>query len=496
MTIRIGIAGVWHETNTFVRGTTTLADFHAFRHASDRESMIRAFEGTRTEIGGALDACRELGLRAEPLFFAAAVPAGVVDAEARAVLWDELLARLEAAMPLDALLLVLHGAMVCADLENPESDLIERARRVIGEPLIAVTLDLHANPGDGLLERADVVVGYDTYPHVDVWERGREAVRLLARRLEDGRTGHVAWRRLPLLTCPLGQATDEEPMAGLLGLAHDWERRDGIDIVSLLPGYPYADVDRLGFRVVACGPSREAIEACVDRLAAAVWVRRHRFSRELLSPEEAVLRALRAGEWPVVLADVADNVGGGAPGDGTVLLHALLEAAAVKAVVVLFDPEAAGQAAAAGEGATVELEVGGKVDGYQGAPVPLAGRIVRVLPDVRYRRSGSYMTGQEVGMGLCAVVESDGVEVVLTSRRVVPFDPDHLPAVGIDPGERRILVTKSAIAWRAAFGDIARLQLYVDTPGACTCRLERLPYTRLTRPVFPLDPQTRLGGDP
>jgi len=474
VTLRIGIGGLWHETNTFAPGRTELADFVSYRLADGRQAMREAFAGTATEVGGALDACAALGLEPVPFFYAGAVPGPTIAAEARRFLRERFLARLEEARPFDGLVLALHGAMVAEDAEDPESDLLAAVRERVGSLPIAVVLDLHANPGDSLVDGADIALAYDTYPHVDPAERAWEAVRLLADTLVGDLAPAVAGRRLPLLTCPLAQATDEEPMRSLLGVVRRLEARPGVACASLVPGFAYADVPRLGFAVLATGEPAAAEEA-VEELAEAVWTRRDDFRPALVPVEEAVERALRAPE-PVVLADVADNVGGGAPGNGTAILAELLIAGARGAVVVLHDP----QAAAAATAAAVEVEVGEP-------PVAVRGH-VRFAGDARYRRTGSYMTGQEVDMGRCVVVEAGGVEVVLTSRRVMPFDSDHLRAVGIDPAARRILVAKSAIAWRAAFGGVAAEAVYVDTPGVCTCRLETLPYRRVPRPIVPLDP--------
>ena len=487
---RIGIGGVWHETNSFARGQTELDDFFAFQYAEGREAFRDTYEGTRTEIGGALAACRGLGQEAVPLLAAAALPGAVVSAAARTALWEMLLSRLEEALPLAGIVLTLHGAMVAEDIGDPESDLVGAVRRLAGDIPIVVTLDLHANPGGQLFAAANAVAGYDTYPHVDQFERGHEAVELVTRLLQPGRRACLAWRRLPLLTCPLGQGSADEPTRGLLALAHRLEEQPQIDCATLLPGYPYADVEELGYTVVVCGTDQAAVEGGADELAEAVWEARGTFCRGLLTPEEAVEKALSEAEGPVVLADVSDNVGGGTPGDGTAILAALLEAGAEDAVVVLCDPEAvrACQTAdSAGAGRTVELEVGGKWDDQHGSPVAVRGELVRV-EETRYRRSGSFHTGMEIDMGLCAVLNVGGVGLVLTSRRVLPFDADHLRAAGIDLERQRILVTKSAVAWRAAFGEVASRVYHVDGPGICTCRLSSFDYQRVRRPIVPLDP--------
>jgi microcystin degradation protein MlrC len=480
VTLRIGIGGLWHETNTFVPGRTELSDFASYRLADGPQAVREALEGTATEIGGALAACGELGFEPVPFFYAAAVPGPMIAADARAFLWERFLERLEEARPLDGLLLALHGAMVAEELEDPESDLLARVRERVGSIPIAAVLDLHANPGDGLVTEVDILLAYETYPHTDAAERAAEAARLLGDTIEGELAPLATGRRLPLLTCPLVQATASEPMASLLAAARRVRARPGIAAASLVPGYPYADVERLGFAVLVTGDG-ETADAAADELAEAAWSVRDAFRPQLASAAEAVEHAI-AAEATVVLAEVADNVGGGAPGNATELLGALIDTGATGAVAVLHDPAAAAEAAAAGEGAEVAVQAGDP-------PILLSGRVAHA-GDTAYRRTGSYMTGQEVDMGLCAVVATGGVEVVLTSRRVMPFDADHLQAVGVEPAERRILVVKSAIAWQAAFGELAGEAVYVDTPGPCTCRLETLPYSRVVRPIAPLDDVT------
>ena len=291
-------------------------------------------------------------------------------------------------MPVDGLLLCLHGAVVSEDIADPEPQLVVACREVIGErPLVAV-LDLHANPGDGLLRGSNATIAYDTYPHVDAGERGGEGAALLLAAIAD-EGPKLAWRRLRLLTCPLAQASAEQPIAVLLELVHAWEARPGIAVAILVPGYSYTDVSRLGFTVLACGEEAEA-EACSTELASAVRERRAEFHRDLASPVEAVTEALAAPSGPVVLCEVSDNVGGGAFGDSTAVLTALLGAGASGAVIVLHAPEAARHAALEGPGASIKPKVGRP-------PVTISGRVERA-EEVTYRRSGPYMTGEEVHM--------------------------------------------------------------------------------------------------
>lgn len=477
MTARIGIGGLWHETNTFVPGRTTLADFRAGTLAVGSAELAELFEGTATEIGGALAGCEALGLEAVPLAHAAAVPGPLVEAAARTALVELLLGQVEQAGGLDGLLLVLHGGMVAEDVDDPESDLLAQLRARLDSAPIAVVLDLHANPGSQLLEEADVVVGYETYPHVDAADRARDAVGLLWETIDGALAPLVAGRRLPLLTCPLAQATATEPMSALLATARRLRARPGVARVGLLPGFPYADVDRLGFSVVVTGEAQAANDAA-DEMAAAVWDARAAFAPSLDDPA-AALRAAGSATGPTVLLDVADNVGAGGAGDATGLLRIALEAGLDGLAAVVRDPAAARAAAAEGVGARVELDVGSP-------PLRLAGRVT-LAEEAAYRRSGSYMTGSHVDMGLTAVLDTGAARVVLTSSRVAPFDADHLARAGIDPASCRVLLVKSAVAWQAAFGGVAEQAFALDLGGPTTCRLETLPYSRVRRPVEPLD---------
>jgi microcystin degradation protein MlrC len=328
-------------------------------------------------------------------------------------------------------------------------------------------LDLHGNPSPEFVGRCEAVLAYDTYPHVDMRERGLEASALMEELLA-GRRLRTLIRKLPLLSTPLGQATDAAPMSSLHELAASLAQRPGIARVSLLPGFPYSDVARAGFSVLVTfrDGAQDAGSETAAELIAAIEARRDEFVVRRPRPEQAVARALRSGRQPVVLVDVADNVGGGSPGDGTVLLRELVAQGAAGAIVTVADAEAVRAAAAAGVKNEVETLVGGKVDDRHGAPVPIRGHVVRIT-DGRYRTRGTWMTGREFERGTTAVVEAGGVTLVLTERAVPPFHSEQLESVGIVSSQAAIIVAKGAVAWRAAYGAIAGEVIEVDTPGIC-----------------------------
>jgi microcystin degradation protein MlrC len=315
--------------------------------------------------------------------------------------------------------------------------------------------------------------------------RGAEAVGCLSRLL-DGERLHGVLRKLPLVTVPPSQSTDDPPMKHLLSSMHALEREPGVVTMTTAMGFAYSDAPDLGAAVLAYGTDRAAVERAADAMAERIWLARDAFTPELMPVDRIASLIGEGASAPLVLIDPADNLGGGSAGDGTVILEALLAAKAEGAVIVLADPEAAAAAATLGVGGRFRGAVGAKADQLHGRPVAVEGDVVYAGP-TRFRHSGSYMTGFVTDMGLCAVVAAGGIEILLTTLRTMPFDIEQLRAVGIEPAERKIIVVKSAIAWRAAYGEIAARSVMIDAPGVCPANLARLDYRNRPTPLFPLD---------
>jgi microcystin degradation protein MlrC len=473
----VAVLGVWHETNTYAARPTTLEDFRAFELLEGAGLQARN-AGTGSVIGGFLDAD---DLELVPCLSASAWPGGVVSADARAWIVREMAESLRRAGPVDGVLVNLHGAMVAEDDDDPEVAFLDAVRSVAGAvPLVAV-VDLHANPSAALVSRCDVVIGYDTYPHVDMRERGREAAALLGEMLA-GRRFTTLLAKVPVLASPLGLGTDDEPMRSLLLRARERSASAGITRISITGGFSYSDVERAGVSVlVVC--DEEAVVAARDVLAATaadIAANEDVFRRVRPGPAAAVSEALASPAKPVVIADVGDNVGGGGAGDGTAILAELLAQGARSAVVLLHDPEAVDLAEGVGVGGAFDGEVGGKTDDLHGDPVPVVGRVAFV-GDSAYTTEGTWMSGGAFTMGRAAVIEAGGVLVVVTELRVPPFHREQLTVVGVDPAAMDVIVAKGAIAWLAAFGDDARAVIEADTPGVCPVDPYVLP--RSTTPV-------------
>ncbi|MXV85787.1 M81 family metallopeptidase [Candidatus Poribacteria bacterium] len=491
--MRIAVGCIGHETNTFSPVLTTIDNFKKGSYHRGDE-IINAFRGTRTITGGFLDVAEQLNLQPVPLLWAFATPSGMVEHAAYQTLKTEFLTLLQNAGELDGVLLDLHGAMVTEELEDAEGDLMQAVRETVGETWIVTTLDLHANITEKMAHYADVIIGFDTYPHVDCYERGFEAGQLLFGMNRGNVQPTMAYRQLPLLTAPPAQCTMKSPMTEVINALHALETERGVVTATLSMGFPFADITDAGVSVLVTTNGDMALaETHADRFAAHIWEMRDRFTFNLHSVEAAIGIAHQTDGNPIVLADGADNPGGGGPCDGTTILRKFIEADVQDAVIaVIADPESVDQAVKAGVGNRVQLNVGGKTDTQHGAPVALTGS-VKALSDGRFILKGPMGRGTAGNMGRTAVVQIGGIEIILTERRIQPYDAQVLRSVGIEPKARKLIALKSAVHFRADYTPIAHQILDVDTPGVHSPNLFNYDYQKLRRPIYPLDPTLTYG---
>ncbi|MGH7349801.1 MAG: M81 family metallopeptidase [Candidatus Rokuibacteriota bacterium] len=489
--MRFFLAMLSHETNTFSNVPTNRAQFEA-RDLRYGGEIVERFRGTGTCLGGMIAAAERLGATLVPSVAAAASPAGHVTRDIYEHVKQRMLADLKAAGRLDGVLLDLHGAMVPEGVDDGEGDVIAAVRRAVGPDVpIAVTLDFHGNLGKDMIGEADLLHGYKTYPHVDMAARGAEAAERLAQVIDRRIKPTAAWRKPPLMP-PLGrQGTARGPMRRLYDLADEMEKDPKVISVSLFAGFPYADIPDAGLGIYVITDDDPALaERLAGRLARVAWEHRHEFIHTALPVKDAVANALAADGRPIVLADMADNTGGGAAGDGTEILRELLRVGARSATVAcIWDAAAVQQCIRAGVGARLTLAVGGKVDDRHGAPLEVTGT-VRTLSDGHFIHRGPMMNGLPGRLGPTAVLDVSDVKVILITYRWQTLDPEMIRFVGIDPLKEKILVVKSSIHYRAAFEPIAREIIEVDAPGLSSSTLARFPYRRVRRPIFPLDPDT------
>ena len=486
--MRIAIGGFMHESNTFASQPTGL---ERFREGSLTygTAMIPVWRDAHHEVGGFIAAAEKFDFDLVPLGMAWATPCGPVSDEFFDHFSDALITGVRMANP-DGILLALHGAMVTPKHPDADAEVLRRVRSAIGDDKpLAVSLDFHGNIVPSMGELADILVGYQTYPHVDQRDRGLLAGDLLVRALkkEVHPVCHVA--KPPMILNLLGQDTAREPMAGLMRLARAAEQRPGILSVSIMAGFPYADVPEMGPAVIVVADGKkDQAKAVAEELAGAMWAVREQLYVACPEPREAVIRAVASTWNPVLLVDLGDNIGGGSAGDGTVLLKELLWQKARGFVVVLYAPAAVEAAKQNGIGHAFEATVGGGVDKWHGEPVHVHGT-VRSLHDGKWVEGEARHGGRrENDQGHTAVIDlGNGNTLVLNSLRTPPFSLGQLTSLGLDPQHAKIIVVKAAVAYKAAYAPIAGEIIPVDTPGLTAINPSRFTYTRRKKPMFPLD---------
>jgi microcystin degradation protein MlrC len=482
---------IGHETNTF---SNVLSDLERFKEMGlyEGDEFFRVLSGTRTIGGAFIEIADQKKFELVPTIWNDVFAWGVVTDDAFDYMLGKLLEGTESADRVDGVLLQLHGAMVTQSHDGVEGYLLERVRRSVGKdvPIIA-TLDLHANISKQAVEQASILVGYDTYPHVDTYERGLEAANLMFRMLNHEIKPTAAVEKPPMMPSPQKQKTSYFPMKAVMELAHKIEEDKHVLNVSVLPGFPFADIGDAGMGIIVTTQDDKALaEEKAEQISNYAWSLRRHFLADVVPIEEAVKRAMEAQEGPIVLADQADNPGGGAPCDGTAILRELIKRKAKNVVIcVLRDPEAVAKAIEAGVGNKVTIKIGGKTDRLHGDPVEVTG-YVRVIADGQFLRKGPMEAGTITNLGRTVVLDVDGIEIILTEIRVQPTDLQQYRAFGIEPTEKKIIIVKSAVHFRAVHEPIAKEIIEVDAPGIHGTRLAAFNFKKIRRPMFPIDPET------
>lgn len=484
---RIAIGGFHHETNSFVLPETDFAYFASHRDRPPLvrgEDVVRWLSGTSFALSGFMAAMA--GHDLVPLVWTSGGAGGPVTADAFERIAGELVGRLSESMPVDAVYLDLHGAMVSADFEDGEGELLRRVRAVVGEAVpVAISLDYHANVTPEMVAHSDGLVAYLTYPHVDRAETGARAATVVEALLARGRPSGRALRKAPFLIPLNGQCTLVEPSKGVVARTRTGEGE--ILSLSYLAGFPPSDLYWCGPSVIAHAWSQAEADRAADEMMAAIEAEESRFAERMVPPGEAVTEAMAlvgAGATrPVVIADTQDNPGCGGTADTTGLLRALVEAGSDGAVLgFLCDPLAATAAHAAGEGAEVRLALGGR-SGPEGVlPLEATFRVVR-LGDGRFRTSGAVSGRREVDLGPMALLAIGGVSVAVTSKRMQALDQEPFRHLGVEPSEQRILALKSTCHFRAEFEPIAEAVIVALAPGYYLADPTSYPFRRLREGV-------------
>ncbi len=493
--MKIAVGGFQHETNTFA---PMKADWAAFEQADSwpglqtGPSLLTACLGMNIPLGGFLEEAETKGHSFEPLAWCSATPSGYVTRDAYDRVCSLILERLaEVVEDVDAIYLDLHGAMVAEHLEDGEGSLLKSVRNVIGpDMLLVASLDLHANITQAMVDAADFLTAYRTYPHIDMAETGRRTARVLHQMSMNNKKPAKGFFKPDLLIPLTGSCSLVEPAASIYAaidaLDPEAGENEGMLGASFATGFSPADIDECGPAVLVYGADATLVQEKLDHLIGLLVSSEPNFSAPLFSPVEAISHALetQSSSGPVVMADTQDNPGAGGNGDTVGILQELITANMTDAVVgVLYDPVSAEAAHAAGEGAEVPLDLGAHTGGApEEAPISADFTVLR-LSDGDFDATGSYYDGVRLSLGPTALLEIRGVKVVVGSKKVQCADQAMFSHLGLDLTKQKIVVVKSSVHFRADFDHIASEVLVVSSPGPNPADHRELTYQNLRKGI-------------
>lgn len=495
--MRVVIAMMKHETNTFSPVPTPLERFGDGGPAWG-PAALDAYQGTATPMAAFIDLARREGADIATPVAAEAWPSGPVEDSAYKALTQAI--EDEVAKGCDLILLDLHGAMVTQSLDDGEGELVARLRALAPRVPIGVALDLHANLSHKLISKATVVVGFKTYPHTDMYETGAQAGQIALAALKGTARPAMVWGNRPMLPHIMRQATSEYPMADLIEAARQAEAAGAL-AVSVFGGFPHADIADAGLSVVAVtdGDTGRADTLCAGILDRA-WEARRDFVYRGEDAASAIARAKDLADGPILLLDHCDNCGSGGTQDVMTVIAEMLAQKLENAVAfAVHDPEAVADLAAAGVGAELTLDLGGKMDmpgiGLKGRPLTVTGT-VKLVSDGGYTIEGPMYTGVRVNMGRTVILGVGGVDIVIIERHHEPWDVGCLRSLGIEPSAKRFIMLKSRVHWRAGFLPVVRHVVECGGEGVTTSDYGALSFSKVRRPIYPLDPEAGLdtGG--
>lgn len=487
--MRIVTGCIEHETSTFTPVPTTWESFSERFGWLRGAAILEKFRGANTPTGGFIEGADAHGFELIPTISAEAHPSGPVPRAVFDRLVNELLAGIRAAGAIDGVLLELHGAMVAEGVDDGEGHILAAVRALIGPsiPIIA-QLDIHSSISARMVANADVLIGRESYPEIDMAARGRECADVMVRILSQGLRPTMALHRLPMIW-GMNQVTAHPPMREAIAQLHRIEAQPGVVCGSIATGFPLADVPDMGSSVYIVTDNDLALaQSYADELAAWIWERRADWQLAMPNTATALAAAQAEGRYPVIFADRNDNPGGGSPGDSTGLLRTFIEAGLEDACVLyIVDPEAVERCQKAGVGATLTLDVGAKASPLQGQPVRMTVEVL-ACSDGHFHYDGPMYAGLEGNMGASAHIRQGGIHVILTNGRDQPFDTAFARTLGLDPRQMRYIGIKSAAHFRAAFEAWAGAIYVVSEPSVHSTDTGPLKYHHLGRKLYPFDP--------
>jgi len=481
----IFIGGIWHETNTFSNKKTFIKDFKSYQW-HENKNLITRNRNTNTEISGFLDVLNQRSLNVIPSLFTAAVPSGIVTKKTFLKIVNKIIYHLDKEK-IDGVLLALHGALVVENIPLAELFLVKKIKKKLKKNIpIVATFDLHANLSFELFEICEMLIGYDTFPHIDMRTRGREAAFHLCKMIKNGKRPKKIFKKLPILTVPQMQCTNDPPMNDIMKFVFNSEKQIGIDSISVSPGFPYSDIKNLGLTIIGYGSKLNALQIECNKISDFILTNKNKFIPKSLTVDELERNLLNFKKLkkPIVITDPSDNVGGGALGDNTEILGILIKHK-LPGTIIIWSPYLTKK----NYKDRFFCEYIGPNVNYDDKFSKISGEIIFKANNFSYIRDGLYMTGQKVKMGNVLVIKTKfNLKIIFTENRVMPFDDKHIKVFGINPRQEDIIVTKSGSAWKIAFGKIAKTVFNVDTNGICSSNVKKIRYSnKYLKKYWPLN---------
>ncbi|MDG1198247.1 MAG: M81 family metallopeptidase [Actinomycetota bacterium] len=488
--MRAVIAMMQHETNTFSPVPTPFSRFGT--NGIDvpcGNDALKSFDGTGTGFGAFVDIARSADMELATPIAGNAAPSGPVESEAYSAMTDAICESISKGC--DVCFLDLHGAMVTESLTDGEGELLRRIRSIAPDLPIAISLDLHANLTEAMVENCDIMVGYKTYPHIDMYGAGEHSGRLMLRMLNSEIDPVMTWGNIPLLAQTLRMGHSDIPMGPLIDAARNYEK-EGLLAASIFGGFPLADISEAGMSAVTIsnGNLQRANDAR-DALLESAWNYRHEFIFDSLPIEETIDGVKNLNGSPILLLDHADNSASGGTQDTTAALAAVINSNLEDvAVFAICDPVAVAEMTAVGVGNEITVSLGGKTDmpsiSHRGEPLVLSGK-VHSLTDGSFQITAEMGKGTWAAMGPSAVLDLGKIKIAVISRHTEPFDLGHLQSLGIEPTQCRFILLKSRIHYRAGFRAVAAHEIPISGIGVTSSDNSLFDFKNVRRPIFPLD---------
>ncbi len=482
--MRIAVGSIFTESNHLVGLKTLMKDFERTETRRGDE-ILSATDGV---LGGSVACLRANNAEIVPLTFASAVPGGPLTLDCYNELKHDILTRLKAALPVDGVLMPMHGAAAVDEIGDLDGDLIAAVRQIVGSSIpVVVTLDCHAQVTRQMVDNADALLAWETYPHRDTYTTGERGAALLVKTVRGEVRPTMAMAKAPVIVGGFMGGTEDGPFAEVMRHAKSMEGRDGVLSTSAFLVQPHLDLTEMGGGgLVITDNDMDLAIARATELAQMYWERRYRLETQTLTPTEAIAKGM-AIDGPVILLETSDCVGGGASGDSAAAARALIEANLdVVSLAPVVDGEASAACHAAGVGATVSVTIGHKLDRRWGQPFPVTG-VVETLSDGTFVYSGGIWGGQVTEMGPSACLRVGNVRLLLMTHPTYDWADEQFRTLEMDPASAKFIVVKNPMNYRVGYAGRFNAALVLDTPGPTPASVKNVPFTRVERPYFPVD---------